>query len=128
MYLSNGTLQETRDLLCTSQGRLLKKIILFALNKYLFYIYIKCGLSVIHFTSKLGRVNMTFCCLPSGLPNITLRNIFRRIRCVSACCGRKIVIQLSELDGGTVPPRSVLQPRESSKFWRWRCCLPQSKK
>ena len=35
---------------------------------------------------------MTCCCLPSGLPNITLRNIFKRIRCVSACCWGEVVI------------------------------------
>ena len=47
---------------------------------------------------------MTFCCLPSGLPHITLQNIFRRIHCISAGCGGEIVIQQSELDGRTVPP------------------------
>ena len=39
---------------------------------------------------------MTFCCLPSGLPHITFRIIFWRIRCVSACCGGKIVIEQFE--------------------------------
>ena len=43
---------------------------------------------------------MGCCC--KGLPQITLRNIFRRIRCISACCGGKIVIQASDIDGGEI--------------------------
>ena len=39
-------------------------------------------------------------CFCKGLPQIALRNIFRRIRCISACCDGKIVIQASDIDGG----------------------------
>ena len=52
--------------------------------------------------------------LKGGLPSIK----FRRIRCMFACCSGKIVIQQSEIDGREVPPRPVLQPRKSGKFWR----------
>ena len=45
------------------------------------------------------------CC--KGLPQIALRNIFWRIRCISACCG-KIVIQASDIDGGEIPKGIVL--------------------
>ena len=41
-----------------------------------------------------------------------------------ACCSGKIVIQQSEIDGGRVPPRPVLQPQKSGKFWRGGGCLP----
>ena len=41
-----------------------------------------------------------------------------------ACCSGKIVIQQSEIDGGGVPPRPVLQPRKSGKFWQGGGCLP----
>ena len=40
------------------------------------------------------------CC--KGLSQIALRNIFRNVRCLSACCGRKIVIQSSDIDGGEI--------------------------
>ena len=91
------------------------------MNKYVLLI-IYCVVSCFYsFALRFRGVNMTCCCIPTRLPmHIALRNIFRRIRCVSACCGGQIVIQQSELDGGTTPPRSVLQP----KFWRRRCSLP----
>jgi hypothetical protein len=38
-----------------------------------------------------------------SLPEISLRNIFRKVRCISACCGGKIVIQASDIDGRKVP-------------------------
>ena len=60
---------------------------------------------------------MGCCC--KGLPQISLRNIFRRIRCISACCGGKIVIQASDIEGGEIPKGTVLQSRKPSKF-RWR--------
>ena len=44
-----------------------------------------------------------------------------------ACCSGKIVIQQSEIDGGRVPSKPVLQPRNSSKFWRCGGCLPRRK-
>ena len=45
--------------------------------------------------------------------------ILRRICCISACCGGKIVIQASDIDGGEIPKGSVLQSRKPSKL-RWR--------
>ena len=60
---------------------------------------------------------MGCCC--KGLPQILLRNLFRRIRCISACCGGKIVIQASDIDGEVIPKGIVLQSRKPSKF-RWR--------
>ena len=45
--------------------------------------------------------------------------IFRRIRCISACCGGEIVIQASDIDGEEIPKKPVLQSRKAGKFW-WR--------
>ena len=33
-------------------------------------------------------------------PSLSLENILRKVRCVLACCGGKVIIQNSELDGG----------------------------
>ena len=63
-------------------------------------------------------------CLKGGLPSIK----FRRIRFIFACCSGKIVIQQSEIDGGEVPPRPVIQPRKSGEFWRGGGCLPCRKR
>ena len=38
-------------------------------------------------------------CYGKNLPEISLRNIFRKVRCISACCGGKIIIQDSDIDG-----------------------------
>ena len=48
---------------------------------------------------------------------MALRNIFRRIRFISACCGGKIVIQASGIDGGEISKRTLLQSRKPSKIW-----------
>jgi hypothetical protein len=57
------------------------------------------------------------CC--KGLPQISLRNIFRKVRCISACCGGKIVIQASDIDGGEISKPDLLRSRKPRKFW-WR--------
>ena len=43
------------------------------------------------FYANLRSERMGCCC--KGLPKISVRNIFRRIRCISACCGGKIVFK-----------------------------------
>ena len=58
------------------------------------------------FYANLRSERMGCCC--KGLPKISLRNIFRRIRCISACCGGKIVIQASDIDGREIPKGTVL--------------------
>ena len=44
-------------------------------------------------------------CCGKSLPEISLRNIFRKVRCISACCGGKIIIQDSDIDGGDISSR-----------------------
>ncbi|CAB3987965.1 uncharacterized transposon-derived [Paramuricea clavata] len=43
-------------------------------------------------------------CCGKSLPEISLRDIFRKVRCISACCGGKIVIQASDIDGRKAEP------------------------
>jgi hypothetical protein len=54
------------------------------------------------------------CC--KGLPQISLRNIFRKVRCISACCGAKIVVQTSDIDGGEITKPDLLRSRKPGKF------------
>ncbi len=49
--------------------------------------------------SDLSAVHERMSCCCKGLPQKALRNIFRRIRCISLCCNGKIVIQASDIDG-----------------------------
>ena len=48
-------------------------------------------------------------CCGKSLPEISLRNIFRKVCCISACGGGKIIIQDSDIDGGEISSRAVLQ-------------------
>ena len=58
-------------------------------------------------------------CCGKSLPEISLRNIFRKVRCISACCGGRIIIQDTDIDGGEISRRAVLQSGKSRKLW-WR--------
>ena len=54
----------------------------------------------------------------SSLPTIKFQDLFRRIRCVLACCGGEVIIQNSQIDGqGETPRETVLQhkPRRQSR-------------
>jgi hypothetical protein len=47
-------------------------------------------------------------------PSIGLREIFKRIRCLSTCCGGRVLIYKSELDGkeeGNASEQNLLQPQ-----------------
>ncbi len=37
-------------------------------------------------------------CSGKSLPEISLRNIFQKVRCISACCGGRIVIQALDIE------------------------------
>jgi hypothetical protein len=67
-------------------------------------------------------------CCDKGLPEISLRDIFRKVRCISSCCGGTIVIQASDIDGRKVPEPNLLQSRKSRKFWWRRFNLPCRKR
>ena len=56
-------------------------------------------------------------CCGKSLPEISVRNIFRKVRCISACCGSKIIIQDSDIDGGEIYSRAVLQSGKTRKLW-----------
>ena len=60
-------------------------------------------------------------CCGKCLPEISLRNIFRKVRCISACCGGKIIIQDSDNDGGKTSSRAVLgyNPESPASFGRF---------
>jgi hypothetical protein len=45
-----------------------------------------------------------------SLPEISLRDIFRKVGCISACCGGTIVIQASDIDGRKVPEPNLYLP------------------
>jgi hypothetical protein len=67
-------------------------------------------------------------CCGKSLPEISLRDIFQKVRCISACCGGTIVIQASDVDGGKVPEPNLLQSGKSRKFWWRRFNLPCRKR
>jgi hypothetical protein len=67
-------------------------------------------------------------CCGKSLPEISLRDIFRKVRCISACCGGTIVIQASDIDGRKVPEPNLLQSGKSLKFWWRRFNLPCCKR
>ena len=90
---------------------------LITLSLALIAIYVSLRFYPCSFYANLRSERMG-CCYKS-LPQISLRNIFRKIRCIFACCGGKIVIQASDIDGGEISQRTVLQSRKPSKLW-WR--------
>ena len=67
-------------------------------------------------------------CCGKSLPEISFRDIFRKVRCISACCGGTIVIPASDIDGRKVPEPNLLQSRKSRKFWWRRFNLPCRKR
>jgi hypothetical protein len=55
-------------------------------------------------------------CCGKSLPEISFPNIFRKVRCISACCGGKIIIQDSDIEGGEISSRAVLQSGKTARF------------
>jgi hypothetical protein len=50
---------------------------------------------LVHFLLNLCGERLP--CCGKRLPPISLRNVFRKVRCISACCGGNIVIQASDI-------------------------------
>ena len=99
----------TFDIPKLKQGNQRPFLITLSLALIAIYVSLRCSFYANLRSERMG------CCYKS-LPQISLRNIFRKIHCISACCGGKIVIQASDIDGGEISQRTVLQSRKPSKL------------
>ena len=69
----------------------------------------------IDWSSSTCHANMGNCFGRTQIPSIELSEVFKRIRCLCTCCGGRVLIYKSELDGKQ-KSKNYFNPKHEASF------------